>query len=73
MFRLFNIGIAQRFDYRLTARAEGMSHVDMTDDNKEMSFYGITRDQQWTITLTHSSNDSTSESHSIAARSLLRH
>jgi len=59
MFRLFNIRIAQRFDYELTAEMNGTNSHNNTetltnsDDNKSLNHYGIQQQQQWTITLKH--------------------
>jgi len=61
MFRLFNIRIAQRFDYAMTAaisdggtnshnRTETLAEAD---DGKTLSFYGATQQTQWTIALKH--------------------
>jgi len=59
MFRLFNIRIAQRFDYAMTVtisvgganlhnRTETLAEAD---DGKTLVFYGATQQTQWTMTL----------------------
>jgi len=61
MFRLFNIRIAQRFDYAMMAAVSvgGANSHNRTetlaeaDDGKTLVFYGATQQTQWTITLQH--------------------